>query len=213
MAAPKLGSGRRGDSRGEKHAAMWPHYASRPGECKACQPAATRAVRPLLTATPRSRSVLGMNSLVVRAAARALLDLVRGRRVRRAGLLDERTFALILAPHGERRRAEPEPNAERDHGAPAMLVFALEPGAPHVRLEAPRPLSRRLTAQLGEAPARLAGTEIQAVDPIGIERILAVTLAPPAAAETASAPPLVLYFELLARTPFLVITEEGKVVA
>ena len=165
-----------------------------------------------------------MNSLVVRILARALQDLVRGRRVRRAGLVNDRALALVLAPHGERRAGEPAQDAERD--APAMLVFALEPGAPHLRIEDPRPLDRRRTAQLGEAPARLAGATIQRVDAIGLERILAVTLAPSTDSSTSSSTdpstgsspdssigPLVLYFELLARTPFLVVTENGNVLA
>src|SRR5688572_29170191 len=150
-----------------------------------------------------------MNSLVVRATARALLELLGGRRVRRAGLLHDRALALILAPPRAPDALVDKRDAAR--GAPEMLVFALEPGAPHLRLEDARALDRRRTAQLGEVPAKLAGSTIHAVEAIGLERILAVTLIPSTSFSTAGS--LVITFELLARTPFLVVTEEGNVLA
>jgi predicted ribosome quality control (RQC) complex YloA/Tae2 family protein len=136
-----------------------------------------------------------MNALVVRALAHALDTLLAGATVRKAGAISERELALHLTGL---------PPAVRP--SPAMLILSVEPGTPHVRLGAPSPLRRRLTEQLGEAPGLLAGSRVIAVRAVGLERVLALELDPRAGA------PLRLFFELLPRTPFLVVTREGGVV-
>ncbi len=151
-----------------------------------------------------------MNTLIVNAVARALAARTAGRRLRRVGLLSERELALVLV----------------GGTGQGMVVLAAEPGLPHVRFEAARSLNRRLTDQLGDAPTLLAGAVIADVGIVGCERILAITLipreiaddrteAPRAAADkpAAAAPPLALYFEMLPRTPFIVVTAAGSIVA
>jgi predicted ribosome quality control (RQC) complex YloA/Tae2 family protein len=144
-----------------------------------------------------------MDTLVLRAVAHELDSLLRGSRVRRAGLLNERELGLVLTEKSGRE----------------MLVLAVEPGVPHLRLQARRALSRRLTDQLGEAASLLAGAQISRIEPIGFERVLHLALEPHPGRETteSSAPDdsssIDIFFELLPRTPFLVITSGEKIVA
>ncbi len=143
-----------------------------------------------------------MNALIVNAVARALALRAEGRRVRRVGLLNESELALALA-------GTPEP---------AMLVLAVEPGAPHVRFETTRSLNRRLTDQLGDAPATLAGALIQRIAIVGCERVLHIAFhtyrrSEGSEAERGPRPEADLFFEMLPRTPFAVITADGTIIA
>lgn len=92
---------------------------------------------------------------------------------------------------------------------PAMLVLAAWPGAPHLRLEPPSRFDRKLTDQLGEAPAALAGAAISEIDTVGFERILRITLVPRGGTTLR---PLELFFELVLRTPFIVLTMGGDII-
>ena len=181
-----------------------------------------------MTATRDFLTVAAMNPLVLRALAHELDAACRGRTVRRVGLLNPQEFGLVLA-------GRPEPD---------MVVLAVWPGAPHARLEPSARFNRRLTDQLGEVPALLAGAVLTAVDTIGLERVLRLVLRPYSgetsqpggtrqtgeasktsqpgetrqtgeAGETSEAatPPLAIFFELLPRTPFLVVTLGEAVVA
>jgi predicted ribosome quality control (RQC) complex YloA/Tae2 family protein len=137
-----------------------------------------------------------VNPLVLRALAHDLDAACRGRAVRRAGLLNPQELGLVLSGHGE----------------PLVAVLAAWPGAPHVRLEPSTRFNRRLTDQLGEAPALLAGAVLTAVETLGMERVLRLALQPYQTSRPSHALPLAIFFELLPRTPFLIVTSGGNVV-
>lgn len=84
-----------------------------------------------------------------------------------------------------------------------------------MRLEPRSRFDRRLTDQLGELPAILAGATIIRIDTVGFERILRIALKPRGGdgEDREGAASLDLFFELVPRTPFVVLASGGAIVA
>jgi predicted ribosome quality control (RQC) complex YloA/Tae2 family protein len=136
-----------------------------------------------------------MDPLALRAAVHELAERVKGRTVRRAGLIHPDELGLWLDAPGDKD----------------ILVLAAWPGAPHVRLDRGARFDRRLTDQLANAPDLLAGSQIIHIDTTGFERVLHIGLQP-----FTSDPPartVDIFFELVSRTPFVVVTADEVIVA
>ncbi len=171
-----------------------------------------------------------MNTLVLLAVARALDSRIAGRRIRRAGLLSERELGLVMAglrepsmlvlaaepgaPHlrFERSRAPNRRLTEQLATAPDLLA-----GAEILRVGlvgGERILCFTLGAYQGGQPGDHSDPlAAPPAEPPGAQP------AEPPGAQPAEPPgaqpaePLALYFEMLPRSPILVVTQSGAIVA